>query len=96
MDDIYDEIVRLEQEDFQGLIYMRSEVKKDLAPSWSLMGIAKKILGFIMLIGILKMILFPTHNDGDTAIADIQAQIDRVHKMSPKDFQKLNLNETEV
>ena len=63
MDEIYNDIVKLEHEDLQGMIYMRSEVKKDLAPSWSLMGVAKKIIGVVMLIGIGKMILFPAEKD---------------------------------
>lgn len=76
------------------MIYQRSEVKKSMAPSWSIMGLVKKIMGVVMLFAIMKMILFPSQSD--SAVDTIQSQIDKIPKMTPSDFESLALNQTEL
>ena len=52
------------------MLYYRSEQKKATAPSWTIIGFLKKMLGVVMLFALLKMILFPTQYTPEEALIE--------------------------
>lgn len=60
LDSLYSDIVTYDQHAFQLMLQSREDEKKsDANKGWSILGYIKKFYGFIMMLGLMKILLFP-------------------------------------
>ena len=89
LDKIYDVILEYDQQAYQIMLQARAdERKKDGEKGWSVWSYIKKFYGIVMMLGLLKMLLFPG------ALPELTPTIKDPTNM--RDLAKLNLNQSEM
>ena len=89
LDKIYDVILEYDQQAYQVMLQARAdEKKKDGEKGWSVWSYVKKFYGIVMMLGLLKMLLFPG------AMPELTPTIKDPTNM--RDLAKLNLNQSEM
>ena len=72
--------IDFDQTELQQMLTVRDEEKKETAPSWSIMGFVKKIVGILIFFSLMKTLLFPQQ---------------KAAEVNDEEFRNFHLNETE-